>query len=237
VSATTLIRDYAERVLDLSIGGDATLDSAYLVDDPAAVPSVQVTQARLTYVSRNGSAWKLDTVQCRGHYIATDELPHFAGLTPGPAWFYPSDPVIGRKPVPSWLGDLIAAFQDPGHRPTTGAITVKDDQARLTRYLELSGTAEIPYGFPTENPVASPMRPNRLKLTYLTRGGGRWLLDAAVFSGPYVATGQEPRPGQNEGERPYYPRSRELFWQAPRWVRDLLRKRSSLPPLAQSAPA
>ncbi|MFB8406793.1 hypothetical protein [Streptomyces sp. NPDC055912] len=238
----TLTHEYAERVLDVAVVADPELALLYPADTPSAVPPIRPDRVRLTYTSRNGAQWVLDTVECRGPYvITTPALAHYSGLTAAPLLFFPNSPFVASRPMPSWLTELVDTLRVPGQPVTAPGtalrITVIGDRARRTRYFRLGGTGEIPHWFPTDLPVTvSPLRPDRLSLAYLSEGGAAWQLDAAEFRGPYVATGVEPGPHQNEGHQPYYPRSASSLEDAPDWVLGLLRSHASAAALPQYQP-
>lgn len=237
----TLTHEYAERVLDVAVEADPELALLYPADTPSAVPPIRPDRVRLTYTSRDGAPWVLDTVECRGSYVTTPALAHYGGLTAAPVLFFPNSHFVASRPMPSWLTELVDTLRVPGQPGTAPGtalrIAVIGDRARRTRYFRLGGTGEFPHWFPTDLPVtASPLRPDRFSLAYLSEGGAAWQLDAAEFRGPYVATGVEPGPHQNEGHQPYYPRSASSLEDAPDWVLGLLRSHASAAELPHYQP-
>ncbi|MCX4826617.1 hypothetical protein OG883_44055 [Streptomyces sp. NBC_01142] len=215
----TLINDYATRIVEYTIAPSADGSVPHL---PTEVAPLAVTGFRLTYTSRRGSAWKLEIVTCTGNHAPDGQSGH---AHRGQQHHYPENASTGR---PGWLNDLMSTASDPDAL-LPARYTRTHDSAQRTIYSGISGTAEIPQWHPLNRPTPNPLRPDAVKFTYVAEDNV-WRLDVAMFQGPWVATGQQPAPEQNRGEKPYYPTSPGgSLREAPAWVRDLI-DRHSLPP-------
>ncbi|MEW1760345.1 hypothetical protein AB0393_28025 [Streptomyces cyaneofuscatus] len=220
--ALTLINDHATRVVAYTIGASADVSVPHL---PSRIAPLAVTGVRLTYTSRRGSAWTLESVRCLGNHAPNGEE--------GRAFRSQQDhyPEHTRSGRPAWLNALMDTAADPD-APLPhylAGFTRTQDSARRFIAFEISGESEIPQWHPLNMPTASPLRPDRVRLSYLAEEN-MWRLDAAEFEGPWVATGQQAGPDQNRGSKPYYPTSSGGSLRgAPSWVLDLL-GRHTLPP-------
>ncbi|TLQ39217.1 hypothetical protein [Streptomyces marianii] len=222
-AALTLINDTATRVVDYTIASSAV---GLLPHVPSDVAPLAVTGLRLSYISRQGSAWQLDLVTCTGNY-APDGRPGQAHR--GQEHYYPERGSAGR---PAWLNGLMTAAADPDAPlpcSLASSFVRTHDSAHRTIHFEITGAAEIPQWHPLNMPTPYPLRPDRVSFGYLAEEN-IWRLDVARFAGPWVETGQQPAPDQNRGEKPYYPTSGgDSLHGAPSWVLDLI-DRHSLPP-------
>lgn len=210
-----LTHEYAERTVAFDVTGAPDVPPQYLCDDPTAVPPMRPAQVRAAYRSRAGAPWALDTVHIRGRYAPDDPASRWVDLPGGGLWLYPSSPHYPDHPKPPWTADLACALAVPAPEVAAGPVraTVTSDRAKRTRFFTLDGLDEISHW-----PMPAPLRPDKVRVTYLNSGDTAWGLDEIRFEGPYVATGKTPGPNQNRGRRSYYPAS---LRDAPAWVRDL----------------
>ncbi|MER0477137.1 hypothetical protein ABR737_01985 [Streptomyces sp. Edi2] len=221
-AALTLINDHATRIVEYTITPSTDVSVPHL---PSRIVPLAVTGLRLTYTGRRGTAWDLEIVTCKGNHAPNGEVGRTFRSQQD---HYPHHASTGR---PAWLNALMDTAADPDAplpRHLAG-FTRTHDSARRSIAFEISGDSEIPQWHPLNMPTPNPLRPDRVRFNYVAEDNA-WRLDAAEFEGPWVATGQQPGPNQNRGQKPYYPTSGGSSLRgAPPWVLDLV-GRHSLPP-------
>lgn len=233
--SAVLSHESADRLVEFAVSGAPDVAPRYLSDTPAAVPPMRPSHMRAAYGSRNGAPWELESVQVLGTYAPADPASPWSDRPASGVWFYPSSPNYPGAEKPRWVAEVVRALGVPAARGSAPAVgfTVTSDLARRTRYFTLAGLDEIPHWFRTSRPVASPMRPDKVRITYLNSGDTAWGWDEIEFEGPYVATGKTPAPGQNRERTSYYPTS---LRRAPQWVRDFLDAHRVPAPLRERQP-
>ncbi|WP_217226034.1 hypothetical protein [Streptomyces anulatus] len=221
-----LTHEVAERVVVFDITGAPDVPPCYLTDDPAAVPPMRPTQVHATYRSRAGTPWTLETVLIRGLYVPADPASRWAGCRASGIWLYPSSPSCQDTPQPRWAADLASALAVPAPVVAAGPVnaSVTSDLAKRMRYFTLDGPDEITHWL-----MPAPLRPDKLRATYLSNGDAAWNWDEFRFQGPYVATGEAPEPpNRNFGRQSY---TRASLCDAPGWVLDVIHAHRSPAPL------
>ncbi|MEV7157221.1 hypothetical protein AB0N77_21775 [Streptomyces misionensis] len=226
-----LTHEYAERVIVFTVTGAADIPPQYLCDPPAAVPPMRPDQVRAVYHSRNGGPWSLETVHVSGRYVPADPASRWSGCRASGLWLYPSSPHYPHHARPQWTQRVASALAAPTPTAVTGSVTVTatSDLARRMRYFALDGLDEI-----THWTMPAPLRPDQMRVTYLSSGDTAWSLDEIEFQGPHVATGRMPGPGQARGRQSFYPTN---LGDAPAWVRDLAAAHRAPDPLPAGQPA
>ncbi|MEU5431476.1 hypothetical protein AB0H73_38555 [Streptomyces olivoreticuli] len=228
---TALSYDTALRVVDYGLADAPVLYSAHRSQSPSAFPPLRPEHLRAIYHSRDGQAWRVESVHFRGTY-ACGPQSRYHGLTAAPESFYPGSPVDRDGLKPGWVVSLIDVLRIAGAQTAVAGgpvgMTVTADRAERKRGLVIEGTDEIPPQYPVE----WPLRPDLARLAYVSSGGGAWELDCVEFQGPYVAPGTEPGPDHKQGRTAFYPRSTDPARQTPKWVRDFVREHQSPAPLA-----
>ncbi|OEV12578.1 hypothetical protein AN218_07595 [Streptomyces nanshensis] len=216
------------RFMRYAIHGVAELPSACEAD----APPMRAGELHVTYVSHDGSPWKLDTALLKGRYAANAEMPRFSGRTACPVMIHPFRPDYASS---AWVLALIEAVRTPAVAvadPAEGVeLSLVQDQGIRTRHVAVAAAAG------TVHPeVVPPLRPERAKLTYRSDDGSPWELESVDFRGLYAAIGPEPGPGQRQGRAPVHALCASAVATAPLWVRDFITEHSTPPPLADPPP-
>lgn len=213
-----LSHEYAERVVNLDVTGAPDVPSKFLCDDPAAVPPMRPARVQASYQSRNAAPWELETVQVRGTYAPADPASPWAGRVAGGMWLYPSSAGYPNAEKPQWTAELVRALAVPTPQVAAGPViaTAANDLAKRTRFFTLDGPDEITDWF-----MPAPLRPDKVRMVYLSDAGSAWTLDEIRFEGPHAATGKTPVPNAQRRRQSYYPSGGDSLLDAPVWVRDL----------------